>query len=80
MSKVTYVCGCCGSDNVSKDAFVDWNITNQEWDLVRAVYDEATCHDCGDSTRLVEQEINDTDSAQMGVSNQESNNASDVHK
>ena len=75
MKKVIYVCGRCGSDNVSKDAFVDWNVTKQEWNIVRAVYDEATCHDCGDSTHLVEQDFN-ADPAQVRVSNQESNNAS----
>ena len=52
--KVKYVCRTCKSDNVSVDAFVDWNEDTQKWDLIRATYDEATCHDCGDSTKLNE--------------------------
>ena len=50
--RVKYVCCDCGSDNVSVDAFVDWNQEKQEWCDIRATYDEATCHECGDFCKL----------------------------
>lgn len=52
--KVKYVCRDCKSDNVSVDAYVDWNQEKQEWCDIRATYDDATCHECGDSTKLIE--------------------------
>lgn len=76
MKKVKYVCRDCKSDNVSVDAFVDWNEETQAWDLIHAVYDYATCHDCGDSTKLDEVTLDEID--QVRVSNQESNNTTDI--
>lgn len=74
MKKIKFVCRYCGSDNVSVDAYVDWNPEKQEWSDIRAVYESATCHECGDSCKL--KEVPYADSAQMGIPNQESNNAS----
>lgn len=73
--KVKYVCRECKNDNVSVDAYVDWNPITQEWTDIRAIFDEATCHECEGSTKLDEVEL-DADPAQVRVSNQESNNAS----
>ena len=75
MKKVKYVCRECNSDNVSVDAFVDWNEETQAWDLIRATYDEANCHECGDSTKLNEVPL---ETSNVRVSNQESNNTVDV--
>ncbi len=44
-------CERCGSKNVRRDADAAWNETNQTWELV-AVYDHATCEECGGETTL----------------------------
>lgn len=45
MAKIKYVCRYCGSDNVSKDAFADWDVDYQKW-VLRDFYDAGYCHDC----------------------------------
>jgi hypothetical protein len=52
------VCNVCGSDEVSRDAWADWDVTNQEWAL-GAVFDYAHCHKCDGETRLIEVELSD---------------------
>src|SRR5690606_40474676 len=49
--RVQVVCGTCGSTDVSRDAWGDWNVATQQWEL-RSVYDDAHCHDCERETRL----------------------------
>lgn len=51
--KVTYICGICGSDQVSRDAWVDWDTATQQW-VLGAVFDYAHCHGCEGKTHLVE--------------------------
>jgi hypothetical protein len=51
--KVRIVCGTCGSEDVSRDAWGDWDVRTQRWEL-RCVFDYAFCHDCAGETRLVE--------------------------
>ena len=50
------VCDECGSDEVSRDAWADWDIEKQEW-VLGAVFDDARCHKCGCETSLVEVEL-----------------------
>ena len=50
------VCAKCGSEDVRRDADAVWNVELQQWELC-AVYDNATCEDCGGETRLVEVDI-----------------------
>jgi len=52
------VCGTCGSTDVSRDAWGDWNVATQQWEL-RCVYDDAHCHDCERETRLAWVELID---------------------
>lgn len=47
------ICATCGSEDVRRDADAAWNKNTQEWELC-AVYDHATCEQCGGETRLVE--------------------------
>jgi len=54
--KIQIVCGKCGSTEVSRDAWGDWNVQTQEWAL-RCVFDYAHCHDCDGETRLVEAQL-----------------------
>jgi hypothetical protein len=51
--KIQIVCGTCGSTDVSRDAWGDWNVEWQEWEL-RTVFDYAHCHRCDDETRPAE--------------------------
>jgi hypothetical protein len=49
--KVEYVCDICGSDQVSRDAWADWDTATQQWTL-GAVFDYAHCHRCEKKTHL----------------------------
>jgi hypothetical protein len=40
------LCPCCHSDNIIRDAYAGWN--GEQW-IVRAVFDEMKCDDCGAS-------------------------------
>ena len=51
-----YVCARCGSDNVSCDATVRWNIEAQNWEI-SGVHDGDYCDDCEDTCRLDVEEL-----------------------
>jgi hypothetical protein len=53
---VTYACSMCGGNTVTRDAWAEWEVKEQEW-VLGATYDYAFCHDCQEDTRLVEVEI-----------------------
>jgi hypothetical protein len=50
------ICNTCGSDEISRDAWANWDIRNQEW-VLGAVFDDAQCHRCERETRLIEIEL-----------------------
>lgn len=50
---VTYVCNTCGSDEVSRDAWAEWDTKSQDW-VLRVAFDYAHCHRCDDETSLQE--------------------------
>ncbi len=54
--RVTYVCNMCGGNTVTRDAWAEWNVEQQEW-VLGAAYDYAFCHDCQQETRLVEVQL-----------------------
>jgi hypothetical protein len=43
--KVQMVCEHCGSEEVTRDAWAQWNAETQDWEL-GAVFDYAYCHRC----------------------------------
>lgn len=47
------VCATCGSEDVSRDAWGDWDMTAQGW-VLRCVFDYAHCHACDGETRIEE--------------------------
>ena len=51
--KLRMVCATCGSDDVSRDAWGDWDVVAQEW-VLRTVFDYAHCHVCDGETRIAE--------------------------
>ncbi|HVI97588.1 MAG TPA: hypothetical protein VM657_00825 [Sphingomonas sp.] len=54
--KVEYVCDACGSSEISRDAWADWDTATQQW-VLGAVFDYAHCHRCERETSLEEQEV-----------------------
>jgi hypothetical protein len=50
------VCSECGSDEVSRDAWADWDVKNQEC-VLGAVFDYAHCHKCDCETSIIEVEL-----------------------
>lgn len=53
---ITIHCATCGSENVRRDASVEWNSELQMWEIV-TVYDNADCEDCGVETSLIEKAV-----------------------
>jgi hypothetical protein len=54
--RIALVCGTCGSDHVSRDALVQWDVANQRWEL-RGLLDNSDCNRCDGETRLVAVEL-----------------------
>lgn len=54
----TYVCRHCGSEDVSQDAWADFNPVSQQNEL-RTDFDDSFCHACEGETKVEEQEITD---------------------
>ena len=50
------VCRHCGSDDVSRDAWADWDTGKQEW-VLRCAFDYAHCHKCDCETSIIEVEL-----------------------
>ncbi|MDR2856550.1 MAG: hypothetical protein LBV50_01730 [Novosphingobium sp.] len=42
---VRMVCGKCRSEQVTRDAWAEWNPAGQQW-VLGAVFDYAYCHRC----------------------------------
>ena len=54
--RIAIICGTCGSDEVSRDAWANWDIGKQEW-VLGAIFDYGHCHRCEGESRLIEVEI-----------------------
>ena len=54
--RIAIICGSCGSNLVTRDAWAEWDVDEQDWSL-GAVYDYAFCHKCESDTRLLEVEL-----------------------
>jgi alpha-D-ribose 1-methylphosphonate 5-phosphate C-P lyase len=50
------VCSRCGSDDVSRDAWADWDTGKQMW-VLRCAFDTAHCHKCDGETSITEVEL-----------------------
>lgn len=53
---VTMVCETCGSDDVVRDAWAEWDVGSQEW-VLRTVFDQAVCETCDGETHIVERPV-----------------------
>jgi hypothetical protein len=54
--RIQYFCEKCGSDSVGQDAFCYWDYEEQRWEIATFT-GEAFCHECADSTKLIEKTI-----------------------
>jgi len=51
--KIKMVCETCGSDNVRRDAFAEWDVGAQEW-MLSTVFDHTVCERCEGECNLKE--------------------------
>lgn len=56
MNKVRKVCKYCGSTDVLKDAWAEWDEEKQEW-VLSDVYDDDFCVVCDDETTINDEDI-----------------------
>ena len=52
-SKVRMVCKRCGSEEVTRDAWAEWDVEAQMWHAA-AVFDHAYCHRCQSDASIAE--------------------------
>ena len=55
--KIDYVCSHCGSNEVLCDAYAEWNVEEQKWELQNTFDKGAYCNQCDGEARLEEKEI-----------------------
>ena len=53
---ITIHCATCGSEDVRRDAFAQWNVEAQQWELAE-LYDGASCQACDCDTSLTESRL-----------------------
>lgn len=46
------ICRACKSDDVRADAYAEWNVEKQEWEISATFDKGAVCETCGGETRL----------------------------
>ena len=52
-SPILILCRACGSQNVRRDAYAEWDDEAQIW-VLASVFDHGICDDCGAENSLVE--------------------------
>ena len=53
---IAILCETCRSDDVSRDAWGDWDTAAQTW-VLRTVFDHSYCHNCDEERNLIEVKI-----------------------
>ncbi len=56
LPKIKKCCDSCGGENVLLDAWAQWNVETQRWEL-GATFDHAVCEDCDGETRIVDKPL-----------------------
>ncbi len=54
--RIAIVCGTCGSDDVSRDAWANWDTRSQLW-VLGNVFDYGHCHRCDGESHLIDVEL-----------------------
>ena len=62
--KVKMVCAHCGSDDVRADAYAEWDVEAQKWEIAQTFEKGAYCNKCDGETRIEEQSISITTTAE----------------
>ena len=57
MEKVKMVCAHFGSDDVRADAYAEWNVEAQKWELTQTFEKGAYCSKCDRETRIEERPV-----------------------
>lgn len=57
--KVQMVCSHCGSEDVKRDAWAEWDVEKQDW-VLGQVFDHTHCDDCDGDTNLSEVVLDET--------------------
>jgi hypothetical protein len=55
--KVKMVCSHCDSEDVIADAYAEWDVESQVWEIVETFEKGAYCNQCEDETRIVERPV-----------------------
>ena len=53
---IEIACRDCGGTNVSRDAWANWSVERQRWELGN-VFDDGFCHTCDEEARLIERPV-----------------------
>lgn len=72
MLKKKIVCTRCGSDEVVKDAYAQWNVDKQNWEI-QNLFDMCFCEVCERECSIKEEYL-DADPAQVRVPDEAGNN------
>ena len=59
--KTRHMCSVCSSEDILADAYAEWNIEKQEWQLQNVFYTEAFCIACEGPTTLIQEHDNAND-------------------
>lgn len=54
--RIEFACAHCSGTAVTRDAWAEWNITDQAWALAE-MFDFAFCHQCHRETQLTERPV-----------------------
>jgi hypothetical protein len=55
--KVEMVCAHCGSGDVRADAYVEWDVEAQKWEVAQTFEKGAYCSKCDGETRIEERPV-----------------------
>lgn len=59
MTRYDFICAGCGSDKITVEASVQWNVDEQEWEICNIYnHDRGFCPDCEFEERATRVEIN----------------------
>jgi hypothetical protein len=58
--RIAKVCEKCGSEDVRIDAFAEWDVDTQSWEL-QETFDYSWCCDCDAETYIINREYKEDD-------------------
>ena len=58
--RITKHCETCGSEEVYVDAYAEWDVDNQSWEICGA-YDQSWCKECDGETYIINREYKEDD-------------------